>query len=284
MKMATLNHSCGFRNLGKGLAALGFLAAAGCATHQPSAPVAAEPVQKVSSSDLQGLNLQLIEKMEAEQKWYAAISYLDRYLKDYPPSASTDLLRARALAATGRPEQAGRYFHRVLRTPLAAQGYQGLGLIAARNGDIARAIRRFQQAVQEDPTDAGILNNLGYAALQGKAWGVARDALFRAGELAPQDERVWSNIALYYLLRGDTLKAQQIMGAHNFNWNVSQSIRQEADQMMGVSASTSDHPAAAAAAAPSGAAIMPTFPNPPLTQLFSSSGNAGPATKPRSVP
>ncbi|MHB8115948.1 tetratricopeptide repeat protein [Acidithiobacillus sp.] len=280
-----MNHSHGVRNLRKGLAALGFLAAAGCATHQPSAPVAAEPVQKVSSSDLQGLNLQLIEKMEAEQKWYAAISYLDRYLKDYPPSASTDLLRARALAATERPEQAGRYFHRVLRTPLAAQGYQGLGLIAARNGDIAKAIQRFQQAVQEDPTDAGILNNLGYAALQGKAWGVARDALFRAGELAPQDERVWSNIALYYLLRGDTLKAQQIMGAHNFSWNVSQRIRQEADQMMGVSASTSDHPAAAAAAAaPSGAAIMPAFPNPPLTQLFSSSGNAGPATKPRSVP
>ena len=282
MKMATLNHSCGFRNLGKGLAALGFLAAAGCATHQPSSPVAAEPVQKVSASDLQGLNLQLIEKMEAEQKWYAAISYLDRYRNDYPPSASTDLLRARALAATGRPEQAGHYFHRVLKTPLAAQGYQGLGLIAARSGDIAKAIRLFQQAVQADPTDAGILNNLGYAALQGKDWGVARDALFRAGELAPQDDRVWSNIALYYLLRGDTFKAQQIMGAHNFSWDVSRRIRQEADQMSGVPTPAGGAPSAAATA-PSGA-VMPSLPNPPLTQLFSSSGNAGPATEPRSVP
>lgn len=278
-----MNHSHGVPRLRKGLAALGFLTAAGCASHPPSPPVAAEPVQKVSSSDLQGLNLQLIEKMEAEQKWYAAISYLDRYRNDYPPSASTDLLRARALAATGQPGQAGRYFHRVLKTPLAAQGYQGLGLIAARSGDIAKAIRLFQQAVQADPTAAGILNNLGYAALQGKDWGVARDALFRAGELAPQDDRVWSNIALYYLLRGDTFKAQQIMGAHNFSWDVSRRIRQEADQMMGVSTSTSGHPAAAAATASSGA-VVPAFPNPPLTQLFSSSGNAGPAIEPRSVP
>ncbi len=281
MKMTARNRACGIQNLSRGLAVFCILAAGGCATH-PSPPVVANaPEPKVSSSDLRGLSLQLIQKMEAEQKWYAAISYLDRYLKEWPASDQTDLLRARALAATGEPAQAERYFRRVLGTPLAAQGYQGLGLIAARGGDITRAIPLFQRATREDPTNAGILNDLGYAALQGKAWNVARNALFRAGELAPQDERVWSNIALYYLLRGDSFRAQQIMGAHDFSWEVSQRIRREADQMTGVPTSAGDHPSAAATA-PSGA-VMPAFPNPPLTQLFSS-GNAGPATEPRSVP
>ena len=281
MKMTVLNRALGIQSLSGGLAAFCVLAAGGCATH-PSAPVVTNaPEPKVSFSDLRGLSLQLIQKMEAQQKWYAAISYLDRYLKNWPASDQTDLLRARALAATGEPARAERYFQRVLGTPLAAQGYQGLGLIAAHGGDITRAIRLFQRAAREDPTDAGILNNLGYAALQGKAWDVARNALFRAGELAPQDERVWSNIALYYLLRGDAFRAQQIMGAHNFSWEVSQRIRREADQMTGVPAPAGDHPVAAATA-PSGA-VMPALPNPPLTQLFSS-GNAGPATEPRSVP
>ena len=281
MKMTAWNRARGIRHLSGGLAAFCVLAAGGCATH-PSAPVVTNaPEPKVSSSNLRGLSLQLIQKMEAEQKWYAAISYLDRYLKEWPASDQTDLLRARALAATGEPAQAERYFQRVLHTPLAAQGYQGLGLIAARGGDVTRAIRLFQRATREDPTNAGILNDLGYAALQGKNWDVARNALFRAGELAPQDERVWSNIALYYLLRGDGFRAQQIMGAHHFSWAVSQRIRREANQMTGVPTSAGDHPPAAATA-PSGA-DMPAFPNPPLTQLFSS-GNAGPATEPRSVP
>nr|MBU2747589.1 tetratricopeptide repeat protein [Acidithiobacillus montserratensis] len=237
---------------------------AGCAT-SPHPPVVVDaPAPKISSQHLANLNLQLVERMESEKKWYAALSWLDRYRQQYPASANSDLLRARALAATGSIHDAEKYFSRLLSGPLAAQGYQGLGLIAAGQNKKDRAIRNFARAARRAPTNADMLNDLGYAYLQDHQLESARAALFRAGELAPDDARIWSNIALYYLLRNETYQAQEVIGSHQLDWHTQQMIHAEASRLMGQS------PARAGGPAPAQAENNPTpFPNQPLTQIFS---------------
>ncbi|WP_414040070.1 tetratricopeptide repeat protein [Acidithiobacillus sp. M4-SHS-6] len=238
--------------------------AAGCAS-TPQRPVVVEaPAPKISSEHLADLSLQLIARMESEKKWYAALSWLDRYRQQYPASATSNLLRARALAATGATVDAENHFKRLLSGPLAAEGYQGLGLLAAKQDQRDRAIGYFIQASRQDPTNADILNDLGYAYLQNHQLESARPALFRAGELAPANSRIWSNIALYYLLRNETFQAQEVIGSHQLDWHTQQMIHDEASRLMG------QRPARAGVAAPA-----PTennaapFPNQPLTQMFS---------------
>ncbi|MFA7495757.1 MAG: tetratricopeptide repeat protein [Acidithiobacillus sp.] len=239
---------------------------AGCATNSQSPVVVKAPTPKISSAHLADLSLQLIARMESEKKWYAAISYLDRYQQSYPVSDTSNLLWARALAATGSTEKAEKYFNALLSGPLAAQGYQGLGLLAADQGHQEQAIRDFIRASRHDPINANILNNLGYAYLQHHALDHARAALFRAGELAPGDARIWSNIALYYLLRNETYRAEEVIGNHQLGWRTQKMIHAEAARLMNHRApSTAQH--APGPAAPGN--IPAPFPNQPLTQMFS---------------
>lgn len=239
-----------------------WLLASGCASSTGQPKVVEAPTPKISSAHLQSLNLQLIEKMEAEKKWYAAISYLDRYRQSFPASDQGDLLRAKALAATGSTEKAQHYFRKVLGGALAAQGYQGLGLLSAQEGQRQAAIHYFAEASRHDPINADILNNLGFAYLQNKNWPQAKVALFRAGELAPGDARIWSNVALYYLLRNETYQAQEVISTHQLGWHTQQLIHREATRLMGGQTAPAQTPA-------TNAEIPAPFPNQPLTQMFS---------------
>lgn len=238
------------------------LLAAGCASNPEKPAVVEAPTPKLSTGHLENLNLQLIEKMESEKKWYAAISYLDHFRQKFPASEQSDLLRAKALAATGSTEKAKHYFRKILDGSLAAQGYQGLGLLAAQEGQRQAAIHYFEEASRRDPINAEILNNLGFAFLQNNNLGQAKTALFRAGELAPEDPRIWSNIALYYLLRNQTFQAQEVIATHQLGWHTQQLIHQEATRLMGGSTTATRTPA-------TNAAYLPSFPNQPLTQMFS---------------
>ncbi|MBN2889303.1 MAG: tetratricopeptide repeat protein [Deltaproteobacteria bacterium] len=238
---------------------------AGCASTPERPVVVKAPTPQISPKHLAGLSLQLIARMESEKKWYAALSWLDRYRQQYPASDTSNLLRARALAATGSTAEAEKYFNKLLSGPLAADGYQGLGLLAAAQGQQDRAIRYFTRASRHNPTNPDILNDLGYAYLQNHQLEQARSALFRAGELAPDDSRIWSNIALYYLLRNQTLQAQEVISSHQLDWDTQQMIHAEAARMMGL-----NHPQQGLhAPGQTDATTQSTqFPNQPLTQLF----------------
>lgn len=249
----------------KGRNAVGLLLTAAltaCSTspHAPSLP----PPPKLTSNHVAQLSLQLIASMEQQQKWYAALSYLDAYRQQHEASAEYSLLRARALAATGRNASARQEYAALAGTGLAAFGEQGLGLLDAKAGHSTSALRHFRKAAQLAPTNAAILNDLGYAYLQNREWDAAREALYRAAELAPDNDRVWSNIAVYLLVRGEGLRAQELMDAHRLPWNAQRRIHQLAAELSGRPTKDAAGPTHARSA--EGTVELP---QPPLSQVFS---------------
>lgn len=234
-----------------------------CST-SPHAPASLPPAPKANPNHLAQLSLQLIASMEQQQKWYAALSYLDAYRQQHGESAEFSLLRARALAATGRTDAARQDYAALAGTGLAAFGEQGLGLLDAKAGQTASALRHFRRAARLAPTNAAILNDLGYACLQNREWDAAREALYRAAELAPDNDRAWSNIAVYLLIRGESLRAQELMDAHHLPWDAQQRIRRLAAELGGSSAEHTSSPTHA-----NSAEGTMQLPQPPLSQVFS---------------
>lgn len=249
---------------------LGALGLGGCAgANQPAPPpIAATAAHK---PDEQGLYLQLVERMEKERQWYAALAYLDEYHRHWPENAQTWYLRARALRATGQLKESQGYYQKLLDGPLSAYGYEGLGLVAAAQGQSGEALREFRKAARQDPTNADILNNLGYAALVAKDLRLAKDSLFKAGQLAPEDQRIWSNIALYYLEAGEPLRAQEVMDKRNMSWAERHAIRARATALTG---GAPGHGAAPGTPTPFAESSGPLL-SPPITQVFSGAAPVG---------
>jgi len=252
------------------LAILGIQSLAACAIESPPAP---PPTLEAAARkpDEQGLYLQLVERMEKEHQWYAALAYLEEYRRHWSENPQIWYLRARALRATGQLDESREYYRKLLDSSLSAYGYEGLGLVAADQGRNTEALREFKKAAKRAPTNADILNNLGYAALVEKDLPLAKEALFKAGQLAPDDQRVWSNIALYYLVAGDSLRAQKIMDERHMSWDESNAIRARAAALT-ARASAPGH--ARTTPAPSGASSIPLL-SPPIAQVFSGAAQVG---------
>jgi Flp pilus assembly protein TadD len=258
----------GYRWIAMGV--LGALGLGGCAAaNQPAPPPMA--AMAAHKPDEQGLYLQLVERMEKERQWYAALAYLEEYHRHWPENAQTWYLRARALRATGQLKESEGYYQKLLDGPLSAYGYEGLGLVAAAQGQSGDALREFRKAARQAPTNADILNNLGYAALVAKDLPLAKDSLFKAGQLAPDDQRIWSNIALYYFAAGEPLRAQEVMDKRNMGWEESNAIRARAAALTG---GASAHGVAQGTPTPFAKSSGPLL-SPPIAQVFSGAAHIG---------
>lgn len=218
------------RRLGVGVIVVTLAFLGGCAT-VPGPGVAPEAAA-TEHPDQKGLYLQLIQRMEAQGQYYAALAYLDKFDQRWPDDPESSLLRGRALRATGQLADAARYYQRLLAySAFAAQGHEGLGLVAGAQGNVSLAVKEFEAAARLAPTDPQILSNLGYSELVAKRYDLAKEALFKAGELAPKDSRIWSNIALYYLLTGDQYRAVAAMDRLDMSWSERSAIRAKAMAM-----------------------------------------------------
>ncbi len=96
------------------------------------------------------------------------------------------LARARALAAGGRFDQAGREVDAVLAgDPDCAQGWQIKGVLALLAGRVPAAVEALQRAVALAPEDAAGWTNLGIAQHQAGEVDAAASSLERATTLQP---------------------------------------------------------------------------------------------------
>ena len=132
------------------------------------------------------------------------------------------------LRVTDQPEAAATAYGELLKTPLAARGYRGRGLIAGAAGDFAHAAQELQQAVQLAPTDAATLSDLGYARLRNGDVNGARVPLMKAAELDQNNPKVVSNMVLYLLANGDQAQALAVMNQQKFTPDVRAAIRNDA--------------------------------------------------------
>lgn len=146
------------------------------------------------------LYLSVIEQLVDADKAHAALAHLDEYEQRNGKTPLSRLLRGKASLATGDDDVAATEFAAITSTVLAAQGFNGLGRVAAIKSDWKTARENFIKAVAASPANAELLNNLGFAQLKSKQFDKAEETLLRARELAPNDRLVANNLVLMLAL------------------------------------------------------------------------------------
>jgi Flp pilus assembly protein TadD len=188
---------------------------AGCGALPDFAPPrtqAATPVKELTATGQASLYLAAIDGLVKQQRYGAALAFLDRYAVDRKnPEPRYWLLRGDALLGCARIAEALGAYTKLSATPLAAQGWNGQGRALATAHDWRGARADFQQAVRSDPANADFLNNLAYAELHlGTRADAVRD-LRQARELDPRSALVRDNLFIALTLQGDRAGAQAVL-------------------------------------------------------------------------
>ena len=120
-----------------------------------------------------------------------------------PPEGDKELACAQSLADAGAPEEACRHLQSVLEAhPCWARGWNRLGLLRVRQGDLDGAAEAFRRACQLDPAAASAYNNLGNLALARRDPAGA-EQLYRAALAADPDlSAAHANLARLVARRG----------------------------------------------------------------------------------
>jgi Flp pilus assembly protein TadD len=206
----------------------------------------AQQSDKNAAPDTPGMYLGLIDQMQSQGLYFASLAHIDAYEKQYGVTPDTIVLRADALRMTDQPAAAAQAYGQLIKTPLAARGHRGLGLVAGASGDFALAAQELQQAAELAPTDPVTLSDLGYARLRAGDIDGARVPLMKAAELDQKSPKIVSNVVLYLLANGDQAQAQAVMNQQNFAADVRSALHTDAAKV-----------AAAARVQSRGAAVQP---------------------------
>ncbi len=224
------------------LALAGALGAAGCAGPKDAYPAIAEAQQRQaaeegaatragSTIDTQATYMRLVEQMQQEGLWFASLAHIDALEQRWGASPESTRARADALRHAGQPAQSEAAYRRLLNTPLAAAGYRGLGLLAGARGDYAEAVRMLRQARERNPTDALLLNDLGYASLRAGLLAEARLPLMQALQLKPDNPQAQANLAMYLEATQQREQAAALMEANKMTPAARAAIREAARQL-----------------------------------------------------
>jgi len=188
--------------------------------------------QKQSVPDTPGMYLGLIQRMQAQGLYFASLAHIDAYDKTYGAIPESVLLRADALRMTDQPAASSAVYTQLLKTPLAARGYRGLGLIAGAAGDFDHAAQVLAQASDLAPTDASLLSDLAYAKLRSGDVVGARVPLMKAAELDQRNPKIVSNLALYLIAAGRTQDAQRLMNQQHLSADIRKDIAGDAAKIV----------------------------------------------------
>lgn len=214
-----------FRRVARVIAVLGLLgtfpfAVAANAVVAPARPdveaLASEDnsaLQRQGMENDPGIYLQLIEGMQNKSLYFASLAHLDAFDRRWPNNPRASLLRADAMREAGYSDKALALYQGLLQGALSGSAYHGLGMIAAKKGDLPAALAALLRANQLDPTSAPILNDLGYIQLLNRQMDDASFSLHKATELDSKNTRAGANLALLYLLENKPERAEGVM-----NW------------------------------------------------------------------
>lgn len=193
------------------------------------------------------LLMSLVREAQSQGRYFASLAYIDAYVQAAGSNPEIDALRAEALRLTGQPTQSEAAYRALLGTPQAARAWHGLGLLAGARGDLDRAAADLGRAAALAPTDAQVLNDLGYAHLLAGRPGDARLPLGKAAELAPGNAKVLSNLALLLLVQGDEGGAGRVMNDAGLPDPVRDEVRRLAAELKPLASRKDPEPSASVA-------------------------------------
>jgi Flp pilus assembly protein TadD len=193
------------------LSALGaLLLAAGCVQANPSGMPAATAQE---AADARQLHLDLIRGLRQRGLNRAVIAHLNEFDQRHGASDATRLLRGEALSAIGDHAEAMAVFRTVQPGPEFSAAQQGMGLAAAGAGQWDEALALLQAAARVEPTNARLMNNIGFVQLQRRDFEGAERHLRTAAELDPENPEIRNNIALLLLAMGRRVEGERLLAA-----------------------------------------------------------------------
>lgn len=172
-------------------------------------PAAASPI---TAQNQASLYLNVVDGLLKQERFGAALAFLDGYAgrqQDTPPRYW--LMRANALAGLGRNDEAAGAYAKLVSTPLAAEGWNGQGRVAANRKQWRRASDCFRKAVEASPANAEFINNLAYSGVQLGEFGASISYLRQAHELDPASILIRNNLIIALTLSGDAAGANAMI-------------------------------------------------------------------------
>lgn len=175
--------------------------------------------------------LSMVVQMQRQGLWFASLAHIDALEARWKPSDYSQLLRADALRQTGDKAVSTVLYQRLQNGPYAARAMHGQGLLAAAEGRFAEAATRLQAAQKLAPTDALLLNDLGYALLHTPRASEAGLPLKQAAQLQPKNPRIQSNLALYLALFAPPAEALAWMNQSEMSTEQRMRVLQQAQRL-----------------------------------------------------
>ncbi len=176
----------------------------------PSPEASATAAKAMAPQDQAQLYLDVVEGLIRQQRYGAAIAFLDAAkAKDF--GARYWLLRGNALLGLERTDEALAAYAALDKTALAAEGWNGKGRVAAARRQWPGAFTNFREAVREEPSNPDFLNNLAFAGLHLEQSGASAAYLRQAWELKPDSSLIRNNLIIALTLAGDHDGADAIL-------------------------------------------------------------------------
>jgi Flp pilus assembly protein TadD len=186
----------------------------GAANAPPPSAMHAGAASAITPQNEASLYLNVVEGLIKEERYGAAVAFLDDYaVKRRDLVARYWLLRGDASLGLGRQEDAVAAYAKLDGTPLAAEGWNGKGRVAAAHLQWRYAAENFQQAVRSEPANPDFLNNLAFASMHLGRCDASAAYLRQAYELKPGSELIRNNLIIALTLAGDSNGADAILGS-----------------------------------------------------------------------
>ncbi len=182
----------------------------------------------------QAVYLGLIHKMQQDGLYFASLAHIEVYVQRFGAGPEIQVLRADALRETGQDKAATEAYQKLAASAKgadAAHAHHGLGLLAGRQDDFARAVMELREAAALDPVNARIASDLGYALMRAGALQDARVPVMQALELDARNPRVISNAVVWLMADGKRAQANAMMQKAALPEATRSAIRKEADRI-----------------------------------------------------
>ena len=142
-------------------------------------------------------------KMMAQANVQGALAHLDAYDAKWGVDSSSQLCRADALRQFKQLAQAETLYQNLASQSENAQAWYGLGKISIAKGDLQNAASRFEKSVQIESNNVEFQTDLGLVYLLSGKKMPAYEALTQAAQLANDDPKILTNLALWGLVYED---------------------------------------------------------------------------------
>lgn len=101
-----------------------------------------------------------------------------------------------------------RYLQAIEKDPADMEAHLQMGIILAKIGDRAEAMKYFDKILEAEPKNAAALNNRGNVLMLNEKYAEAQKAYVAATQASPDDPYIWVNLAKAYKATKDTKNAK----------------------------------------------------------------------------